>query len=79
MNPYTLRHVLDFIRRQGELPKDQFGQILPVSDLLAWFGLNQCLTKPEQLRIEQELEAMVEAELSIEKLKQLEALRTSMS
>ena len=71
MNPYTLRHILNFIRSQGKLPKDQIGQILPVSDLLAWFGLSECLTKPEQLFIEKDLAAMVEAELSIEQLKQL--------
>ena len=78
MNPYTLRHILDFIRRQGKLPADQFGQTLPACDLLAWFGLTECLTKPEQLRIEEELAAMIEAELSIEKLRQLETQRTSM-
>ena len=79
MNPHTLRHVLDFIRRQGKLPTDQFGQILSVDQLMGWFGLKECLTRWEQLHIEKELAAMVEAEQSIEKLRQLEQIRSSIS
>ena len=79
MNPHTLRYVLDFVRRQGKLPTDQFGQILPTDDLLAWFGLSECLTPAEQSFAEKELAAMVEAEQSIEQLKQLEQVRSSMS
>lgn len=79
MNPHTLRYVLDFIQRQGKLPTDQFGQILPTHDLLAWFWLSECLTPAEQLYVEKELAAMVDAERSIEKLRQLEQLRSGMS
>ncbi len=79
MNIHKIRYILDFIRRQGKLPTDEFGQILSAHDLLAWFGLNECLTRSEQLCIEKELVAIVKAELSIEKLKQLQQLRSSMS
>lgn len=78
-NVYKLRRIMDWVRNQGRLPTDEVGQILPPHELLAWFGLNECLTRGEQLCIEKELAAMVEAELSIEKLKQLEQLRSSMS
>ena len=77
MNAHALRYVLDFIRGQGKLPTDQFGQILPTDELLAWFGLSECLTPGEQSCVEKELAAMVEAERSIERLKQLELLRSS--
>ena len=79
MNLHTLRYVLDFIRRQGKLPTDQFGQIFPTHDLLARFGLSECLTPAEQLYIAKELAVMVEAEQSIEKLRQLGQLRSSTS
>ena len=79
MNIHKIRYILDFIRRQGRLPMDEFGQFLSVHDLVVWFGLNECLTRGEQLCIKKELAAMVEAELAVERLKQLEQLRSSMS
>jgi hypothetical protein len=79
MNIYKLRKLVDWIRSQGRLPTDEFGQILPVDDLMDWFGLSDCLTRHEQLCIKKELAAMVEAELSVERLRQLEQLRLSMS
>ena len=72
MNVYKLRKIMDWIRNQGRLPTDEFGQILPVDDLMGWFGLSECLTIDEQLYIEGELKGMIEAELAVEKLKQLE-------
>jgi len=71
-NVYKLRKIVDWIRSQGKLPTDQFGQILSVDDLMGWFGLNECLTIDEQLHVEGELKVMVEAELAVEKIKQLE-------
>ncbi len=72
MNVYKLRRIMDWIRNQGKLPTDEFGQILPVDDLMGWFGLSECLTIDEQLYIEGELKGMIEAELALERLKQLD-------
>ena len=71
-NIYKLRKIMDWIRNQGRLPTDEFGQILPVDDLMGWFGLYECLTMDEQLYIEGELKGIIEAELAVEKIKQLE-------
>ena len=78
-NIYKLRKIMDWIRNQGRLPTDEFGQILPVDDLMGWFGLNECLTMDEQLYIEGELKGIIEAESTVVRLKQLEQLRSSMS
>ena len=61
----------------GQTATDQFGEILPIHDLLAWFGLSECFTPTEQLCMTKELSAMIEAEQFIEKLKQLEQLRSA--
>ncbi len=79
MNIYKLRTIIDLIRRQGKLPTDQFGQILPVGDLMGWFGLTESLTRPEQFRMKEELAAMVEAELAVESLEQLKAIESDRS
>ncbi len=71
-NVYKLRKIMDWIRNQGRLPTDEFGQILPVDDLMGWFGLNECLTMEEQLYIERELRGIIEAESTVVRLKQLE-------
>ena len=71
-NIYKLRKIMDWIRSQGKLPTDEFGQILPVDDLMGWLGLSECLTMDEQLYIKRELKAIIEAELAVEKIKQLE-------
>ena len=62
---------MDWIRSQGKLPTDQFGEILPIDDLMGWFGLTDCLTIDEQLYIERELKSMIEAESAIAELEQL--------
>ena len=72
MNIYKLRRITDWIRSHGHLPTDAYGQILSPDDLMGWFGLNDCLTRAEQLCIRKELAAMVEAELVVEKIKQIE-------
>ena len=72
MNIYKLRKIMNWIRNQGRLPTDEFGQILSVDDLMGWFGLTEYLTRAEQLAVRKELTAMVEAELAVERLKQLE-------
>ncbi len=79
MNIYKLRKIIDLIRRQGKLPTDQFGQILPVDDLMGWFGLTESLTRTEQLGIKKELAAMVEAELAVERLEQQRQIESDMA
>ena len=75
VNLYKIRYVLDFIRRQGKLPTDEYGQILSASDLLGWFGLKECLNTDELSYIEQEFVGMIEAEIAVERLKQSEQIR----
>ena len=70
VNLYKIRYVLDFIRRQGKLPADEYGQILSASDLLGWFELKECLSTDELSYIEEELVGMVEAEKVVERLRQ---------
>ena len=78
-NVYKLRKIMDWIRSQGRLPTDEFGQILPVDDLMGWFGLSECLTMDEQLYIEGELKGIIEAESTVAQLNQLEQIRSTMS
>lgn len=75
VNLYKIRYVLDFIRRQGKLPTDEYGQILSASDLLVWFGLKECLNIDELSYIEEELVGMIEGEIAVERLKQSEQAR----
>ena len=75
VNLYKIRYIMEFIRRQGKLPVDQYGQVLCASDLLAWFGLSECLTVDELSYIENELVGMIEAEIAVERLKQAEQVR----
>jgi len=75
MNKQKIWNIVDFIRRQGKLPTDQFGQILPIDDLLAWFGLDECLSRYEQGCVKQELATLTEAQLVVERIRMAEQLR----
>jgi hypothetical protein len=79
VNLYKIRYVLEFIRRQGRLPTDQHGQVLSARDMLAWFGLKDCLTPAELSYIEGELAGMIEAELAMERLRQSDQARSDTS
>ena len=79
MNIHKKRDIVDHIRRQGKLPTDQFGQILPVKDLMSWFELDKCLTASEQEIIKKEMAALVDAEEAMEKLKLIEQAQTNRS
>jgi hypothetical protein len=79
MNIYKKQDIVAFIRKQGKLPTDQFGQILPVDDLISWFELDKCLNRHEQLVIKKELEALIEAEEAMEKIRLMEQARTNIS
>ncbi len=75
MNRHKIWNIMDLIRSRGKLPTDQFGQILPVDDLLLWFGLNECLSRYEQGCVKQELAALAEAQLAVEIIRMAEQLR----
>ena len=66
--------ILDFIRGQGKLPTDQFGQILSVDDLMAWFGLEDSVSPEESRQIRLELSVMAEAQQTLEELRMAEQL-----
>ena len=75
VNLYKIRYVLDFIRRQGKLPTDEYGEFLSARDLLVWFGLKECLNTDERSYIEEELVGMIEAEIAVERLRQSQQFR----
>ena len=79
MNIYKKRDIIDFIRKQGKLPTDQFGQILTVKDLMSWFELDKCLDASEQETIREELTGLVDAEEAMEKIKLMDQSRTNVS
>ena len=79
MNIHKRRGIIDFVRKQGKLPTDQFGQILPVKDLMSWFELDKYLSASEQEVIKGELAALVEVEEAMEKLKLLKQAQTNTS
>ena len=67
--------ILEFIRGQGKLPTDQHGQILPVDDLMSWFGLDDSLPPAESRQVRLELALMAEAQQTLEELRMAERLR----
>ncbi len=79
MNIHKRRGIIDFVRKQGKLPTDQFGQILPVKDIVLWFELDKYLSASEQEVIKGELAALVEVEEAMEKLKLLKQSQTNTS
>jgi hypothetical protein len=79
VNLYKVRYILEFIRRQGRLPTDAYGQLLPAREMVAWFGLRDCLTKEELSYMEAELEGVIEAERVVERLRQSDQARSGVS
>jgi hypothetical protein len=77
MNKSKVYGILDFIRGQGKLPTDQFGQILSVDDLMSWFGLDGTLPPAESLQVRLELALMAEAQQTLEELRMAERLRAA--
>ncbi len=75
MNERKVRSIMDFVRRQGNLPTDQFDEVLPVDDLMSWFGLDGLLSPAEERRVRLELAIMAEAQQSLAELKMAEQLR----
>ena len=70
MNEHKLRAIVEFVRRQGPLPTDQFGQILDAWDLLEWFGLAGALAPEDRAYVLRQLAMMREAQVFIERLQQ---------
>jgi len=68
MNPHKLRAIVELVRKPGPLPRDQFGEILSVEDLLVWFGLAGTLSPEERMCVGRELAMMREAEAFVERL-----------
>jgi hypothetical protein len=79
VNLYKVRYVLEFIRRQGRLPTDAYGQVLSAREMVAWFGLKDCLTREELSYMEAELEGVIEAERAVERLRQSYQARSGVS
>ncbi len=77
MDKRKVWNILDFIRGKGKLPTDQFGQILPVDDLMVWFGVAECLSAEERWHVRLELAAMAEAQQTLEELRMAEQLRSA--
>ena len=69
MNIYKIRSIVEWIRGQGKLPRDAYDQALSVDELMGWFGLNECLSRGEQVYMRRELVSMIEAELLLAGLK----------
>ena len=77
MDKHKVWNILDFIRGKGKLPTDQFGQILPVDDLMVWFGVAEHLCTDERRAVSLELAAMAEAQQTVEELRMAEQLRSA--
>lgn len=62
MNPYKLRAILGMIKAKGDLPRDQWGEILNPDDLMVWFDLTGRLEPGERMVLRGELQLMIDAE-----------------
>ena len=69
MNIYKMRDIIEHIRSKGQLPTDEYGQALPVHDLLVWFELDKHLSQEEQEYMKKELTWLVESELFMDQLR----------
>ena len=69
MNEKKIRSIVEFIRGQGKLPTDQFGEVLAVDDLVGWFGLDECLSGEEMRCLKTELAAMAEIQGALDELR----------
>lgn len=69
MNPYKLRAILEFIRRDGELRPRDSEQEWSVDDVVAYLHLDKLLTTGELSVVRRELAAMAEADVFMEDLR----------
>ena len=68
MNRYKIQKIVDYIRRKGRLPTDQFDQILPADDILGWYGLDELLDRDEYLHAKREIQSLIEAQAFMDQL-----------
>lgn len=68
MNPYKMRSIIEMIRKQGRLPRDQWDELLNPDDLLVWFELQGQLSPEEERELKRELRMMAEAEAFMDAL-----------
>ena len=76
MNKRKIWNIVEFVRDRGQLPTDQFGEILPVDDLMDWFGIDEGLSPMERRLVRLELAALAEAQQTLERLRMAEQLRS---
>ena len=69
MNYNKLNSILGVIRDYGNLPRDRWGEILGCEDMVAWFGLNECLSPKELDYMKRRLAEFVESQRAIELMK----------
>jgi hypothetical protein len=69
MNKHKLRCITEYIKNSGKMPRDQWGDVLSVDELMVYFDLEDCLDKHEQAFMRIELASMVEADLFIDRFK----------
>ena len=68
MNPYKLRRTVELIYAEGALI-DYLGQPVDLDEVMRCYGLDEMLTKHEQILVQRELAEMREADLFIERVK----------
>ena len=68
MNKYKIQNIVDYIRRKGKLPTDQFDQILPADDILGWYGLDKLLDRQEYIHVKREIQSLIEAQVFMDRL-----------
>ena len=69
MNYRKLEGIMRVIERSGDLPRDQWGDVLGYEDLAAWFGLNEFLNAKELGYIKGRLAELAETQRAIEMMK----------
>jgi hypothetical protein len=75
MSEQRIQSILEFIRSQGKLPTDQFGEVLAVDDIVDWFGLDGYLSREEMRWLKTELAAMAEMQTALDQLRMSEQVR----
>ena len=68
MDRYKIQKIVDYIRRKGRLPTDQFDQILSAGDILGWYGLYELLDCGECEQIKREIQSLIEAQVFVDQL-----------
>jgi len=62
INQYKVMSVMRDVQACGKLPEDEFGNVLPIDDMIGWYELEEKLTEAELRIVKHELELMAEAQ-----------------